>query len=135
MSELFQLLAQNAALKKENPLSPKDIIGTQKELTYAGFPIIPEQFLLLLRQFNGIKGEDGAVLGITPKNKLLDILVFNKAHNASSQKIILGYDDFAFLVFDSAEQKYFLIDRTDGTELDDFLESEFSSAISSILHF
>jgi len=135
MSELFQLLAQNAALKKENPLSPKDIIGAQKELTHAGFPIIPEQFLLLLRQFNGIKGEDGAVLGISPKNKLLDILVFNKAHNASAQKIILGYDDFAFLVFDSAEQKYFLIDRTDGTELDDFLESEFSSAVSNILHF
>jgi len=135
MNELFQLLARNADLKKENPLLPKDIIGAQKELTHAGFPIIPEQFLLLLRQFNGIKSEDGAILGISPKNRLLDILVFNKAHNASAQKIILGYDDFAFLVFDDTEQKYFLIDRTDGAELDDFLESEFSSAINSILHF
>lgn len=135
MNELFQLLARNADLKKGNPLLPKDIIGAQKELTHAGFPIIPEQFLLLLRQFNGIKSEDGAILGISPKNRLLDILVFNKAHNASAQKIILGYDDFAFLVFDDTEQKYFLIDRTDGAELDDFLESEFSSAINSILHF
>ena len=135
MSELFQLLAQNADLKKENPLSPKDIISTQKELAHAGFPMIPEKFILLLRHFNGIKGEDSAVLGISPENKSLNIVAFNKAHNHSTQKIILGYDDFAFLVFDSTEQKYFLLDRTDSAELDDFLDSEFSSAISSILHF
>ena len=135
MSELFQLLAQNTNLKKENPLSPKNIIGAQKELTRAGYPIIPEKFLLLLRQFNGIKGEDGAVLGIAPENKSLDILIFNKIHNAGTQKLILGYDESAYLVFDSAEKKYFLIDCTDGAELDDFLETEFSSAISSVLHF
>ena len=101
MNELFQLLAQNTSLTKEKPLSPREVIDVQKELTRLGFSIIPEDFLLLLKQYNGIKGEDGAVLGISPKNKILDILAFNKAHNAAAQKIILGYDDFSFFSFDN----------------------------------
>jgi len=135
MNELFQLLQQNTSLKKEPPLVAKTVIGAQKELARAGFPLIPENFLLLLKHYNGIKGEDGAILGILPENKSLDIIVFNKAQNASTQKIILGYDDFAFLVYDAFKEKYLLIDRTDGMELDDFLNSEFSSAICSVLHF
>lgn len=135
MTEFLNFITKNHLLKKEKPLCIRDVIEIQKGLLQSGFATLPESFIDLLKICNGIKGEDGAVLGINPENKSLNIVAFNKAHNHSTQKIILGYDDFAFLVFDSAEQKYFLIDRTDGAELDDFLESEFSSAISSILHF
>ena len=135
MNELFQFIEQNTSLVKEKPLESKKIISAQKELTRAGFPLIPENFLLLLKHCNGIKGEDGAILGISPENKSLDIVSFNITQNASKQKIILGYDDFALLVYDTHQEKYLLLDRTDGMELDDFLKSEFSSAINSVLHF
>ena len=122
-------------LKKQAPLAVKDVIEAQKDLVKAGLCFLPEALIELLKIHNGIKGEDGAVLGINPKDDTLDIVRFNKAHNTSKHKVIIGYDDFAFLVYDEAKKKYLLLDRSDGLELDDFLENELTSAVSSVLHF
>ncbi len=135
MKQLLKLLAENDVLKKEKPLESKDTISAQKDLVMAGFELLPEKFIALLKVYNGIQSQDGAVLGIKPENDAIDIVRFNKEHNRSKSKIILGYDDFAFLVYDFQEKNYLLIDRGDGLELDDFLDDEFTSAISSILHF
>lgn len=135
MTELSDFLTENQFITKENPLQIRDIIEVQKSLLQAGFHLLPECFIKLLKIHNGIQSQSGAVLGIAPENKSLDILSFNKLHNHSTQKIIIGYDDFAFLIYDFKRQAYFLIDKHDNMELDDFLEDELLSAISSVLHF
>ncbi len=135
MNELLEFLEQNKALKKEKPLVCLDVIQAQKGLVQSGFPLLPKDFVALLKIYNGIQGEDGIILGIDLEDERMDIVRFNKHYNTSTQKVILGYDDTAFLVFDSQTKEYLLLDRTDGLALDDFLEDEFSSAIASVLHF
>ena len=109
--------------------------STSKDLLQSGFHPLPESFISVLKICNGVKSEGGILLGIAPKEKSFDIADFNKLHNHSTQKIILGYDDFAFLVYDFTRQCYLLIDRHDGLELDDFKENELLSALISVLHF
>ncbi|MBO7605015.1 MAG: hypothetical protein J6S61_00925 [Elusimicrobiaceae bacterium] len=135
MINLLKFINENHLLKKEKPLEVKDVIEAQKELVQSGFRLLPEEFIGLLKICNGIQSGAGAILGIGPKNKALDIVSFNKTYNRSISKVILGYDDFAYLVYDFQQKKYILIDRGDGMELDDFLNDEFVSAVSSVLHF
>ena len=135
MSSLVDFFSENNFLKKENPLQIRDIIEAQKDLLQSGFQPLPESFISVLKICNGAQSEGGALLGIAPNDISLNISNFNKEHNQSTQRIILGYDDFAFLVYDFARQCYLLLDRHDGLELDDFKQSELLSALISILHF
>lgn len=134
MTDISNFFTENNFLKKEEPVQPRLLIETQKDLLQAGFQPLPENFSSFLKISNGLQTEAGTLLGIYPKNTTRDISAFNQTYNHSTQKIILGYDDFAFLVYDFGRQSYLLIDRHDGLELDDFLESELASALISVLH-
>ncbi|MBO4294864.1 MAG: hypothetical protein J5896_05405 [Alphaproteobacteria bacterium] len=134
MKNLLKLLENSTDFQKKPPLTPKDAILAQKDLTQAGLSILPDEFMSLLKIHNGLRSEDGTVLGIHLRDDLLDIVTFNKHHNASLHRIILGYDTFNYLVFDSQQRKYLLIDRTDGFQTDEFLSDEIESAFCSILH-
>ena len=135
MRELLNLLTQNDFIQKERPLDTKDIIDVQKHFVRNELPFLPKMFIDFLKIYNGVKTEGGAVFGIFPDDQSLDILDTNARYNRTTNQVILGADDFAFLVYDDLQKKYLLLDRTDGLELDDFLETEFSSAIMSVLHF
>ena len=100
MNKLFSFLSQKANLKDTLPPLSLDVIEAQKALLKAGFVPLPEEFIGLLKTYNGLKADDGMIFGISPKNKDFDIIAFNKAHNISEHKIILGFDSFDFLVFD-----------------------------------
>ena len=135
MSSLVDFFSENNFLKKENPLQIRDIIEAQKDLLQSGFQPLPESFISVLKICNGVQSEGGILLGINPNDNLLNISEFNKTHNQSTKRIILGYDDFAFLVYDFERQCYLLLDRHDGLELDDFKQNELLSALISVLHF
>ena len=134
MTHIANFFNENHFLRPDSPLLPRELIEEQKKLLQSGFKTLPENFINLLKTSNGIQSEAGTILGIWPQNSNRDISAFNLAHNRSTQKIILGYDDFAFLVYDFERRLYLLIDRQDGIELDDFLESELPSALISVLH-
>ena len=134
MKNLLKLLENNTDFQKQPPLTSKDVILTQKDLMQAGLSILPEDFMSFLKIYNGLKSENGTVLGIHSRENLLDIVAFNKQHNTSSCKVILAYNTFDYLVFDAHQNKYLLLDRTDGTEVDDFLPDELESALCSVLH-
>lgn len=104
----------------------------QKKLQKAGYPIVPSEFLAFLNVHNGILTEDYVVLGIEPMNKSIDLLNFNLEHNTPGHRLIIGYDEFVFLVYDDLENKYILVDRYVGDDLDDFEDME--AALSSIIH-
>lgn len=134
MTDFSNFFTENNFLKKEEPIQPRQLIEAQKDLLQAGFQQLPENFISFLKISNGLQTEAGTLLGVYPKNTARDISAFNQIHNRSTQKIILGYDDLAFLVYDFRRQSYLLIDRHDGLELDDFLTSELPSALISVLH-
>ncbi|MBO4284674.1 MAG: hypothetical protein J5895_00370 [Alphaproteobacteria bacterium] len=135
MEKFIKTIQKECALKKQQPLEAAKLIVAQKALAKEGYPLLPADFIDFLKICNGVKGEDSAVLGIEPEDMLLDIVSFNKAHNAANCKVILGYDDFCFLVFDASKQCYLLLDREDGEELDDFSKDSLAYALSAILHF
>ena len=96
MTDISDFFDKNDFLKKENPLRQIELIEAQKSLLQSGFKTLPENFIELLKISNGIQSESGMVLGVWPQNKDRDITAFNLAHNRSTKKVILGYDDLPF---------------------------------------
>ncbi len=135
MESFLDYLKQCRYIELENPLAMKDVIQAQKELVRAGFPFLPVAFLNFLRHYNGVKAEDSAILGIPPlKNPMLDIKMFNCEHNVAADKVILGYDDFCFLVYDTENKVYQLVDRSSPLVVEEFAEDELGYALNSVLH-
>lgn len=135
MEELVSMIQKEVGVKKQAPLVVEKVIESQKELVKNGFIMLPSEFVDFLKIYNGVRADACAILGIEPENELLDIVSFNKAHNAAKSKVILGYDDFCFLVFDASRECYLLLDREDGEEVDDFSKDSLAYALSAILHF
>lgn len=133
MKYFIEMLENNNVVRKGAPLNSKDIILTQKELAAKGYPCLPVAFLDFLKIYNGVAALDSAILGIG--NSISeDVASFNALYNHFEGQTILGYDDFAFLVYDAPKDKYFLLSQADGSEIDDFNQDEFVSALNSIIH-
>jgi len=135
MEELVSMIKKEGGLKKQAPLLLEKVIESQKELVKSGFVMLPSEFVDFLRIYNGVRADACAILGVEPEDAFLDIVSFNKLHNAAEDKVILGYDDFCFLVYDASRECYLLLDREDGEELDDFSKDSLAYALSAILHF
>jgi len=133
--DFVQILKENGYIPQNTPFTKKDVIESQKELVKKGYPFLPLEFIGFLKSYNGLRGEDSAVLGIAPKDKSLDIIVFNEIHNESDDMVILGYDEFCFLVYDEQQKDYLLVDRETGDELESFSADGLPEALNSILHY
>lgn len=135
MKQFLNFLAQSKYVELEKPLEIKDVIQAQKELVREGFPFLPTDFLEFLRHYNGVKAVDSAILGIPPlRHPDLDIKAFNQEFNTDSDKVILGYDDFGFLIFDAQNKLYQLVDRGGVMVLEEFADDELGYALNSVLH-
>ena len=135
MTDFLDFLARSKYVELEKPLEIKDVIQAQKELVREGFPFLPTDFLEFLRHYNGVKAADSAILGIPPlPHPDLDIKSFNQEFNTDSDKVILGYDDFGFLIYDSQNKVYQLVDRGGVMVLEEFAEDELGYALNSVLH-
>ena len=136
MGELLKLIRKNKGTKTELPLQKKDVIAAQKELNKDGYFSLPVEFIRFLEKCNGVEGVDSAILGIPPvQNQALDLMAFNKVKNTPQGMIILGYDDFCFLVFDNHQEQYALISHDLQTTLETFEKEEWEDALLSIIHF
>lgn len=135
MNTLIQILKENGYPCQETPFSKQDVIETQKNLVKDGYPFLPIEFISFLQHYNGLRAEDCAVLGIHPKDKMLDIITFNEIHNGSKDMVILGYDDFCFLVYDEKQKDYLLVDSQTGDELESYTADGLPEALNSIIHY
>ena len=135
MIRILELIKSSRICHKEKPLQCVDIIKTQKDLVKMGCPFLPVEFVDFLKQFNGVKASDCAILGIPPlEDNSLNIVEFNKQFNGSTDVAILGYDDSVFLIYDNNENLYKLLDRADSVLLDEYGPDELVYALNSILH-
>lgn len=135
MQQFIENLINSPLYQQEEPLPEKDVITAQKELVRDGFPFLPLDFVAFLQKVNGVSGVDSAILGIPPTaNEQLDILAFNMIFNQTADMVILGYDDFNFLVYNHSLNIYQLIDREDNIVVEEFKQNELKYALNSILH-
>jgi hypothetical protein len=135
MEKFLKLLAQNKYLHKEEPLAVKDIILTQKKLVKRGYPFLPAEFLKFLQHYNGVSANDSAVLGIPPlADGRLDIVKYNREFNDDAASVILGHDDFGFLVYNQPLNCYQLVDKDSNMVLEEFADDELEYALISVLH-
>jgi|GEM_PF-4508939 len=135
MIDFIKALKEKGYQTQETPFKTKDVIEIQKELVKNGYPLLPLEFIGFLKYYNGLKGEDSAILGVLPKDEWLDIVAFNEMHNGSKDMVILGYDDFCFLVYDEMQKDYLLVDRDTGDEVESFSADGLAEGLSSILHY
>lgn len=135
MNRFLHLLSQNKYIHAENPLAVKDVILAQKKMVKDGYPFLPEAFLNFLRLHNGVLANDSALLGIAPlANKQLDIFKFNREFNRNLSVVILGYDDFCYLVYNKPLNCYQLVDKGGDMVLEEFADDELEYALISVLH-
>lgn len=135
MEKFLNLLAHNKYLHKEEPLAVKDVILTQKKMVKRGYPFLPEAFLRFLQHYNGVSANDSAILGIPPlAESKLDIVKYNREFNHNASLVILGYDDFGFLVYNHPLNCYQLVDKGGNMVLEEFADDELEYALISVLH-
>ena len=134
MEKFLNLLAHNKYLHKEEPLAVKDVILTQKKMVKRGYPFLPEAFLRFLQHYNGVSANDSAILGIPPlAESKLDIVKYNREFNHNASLVILGYDDFGFLVYNHPLNCYQLVDKGGNMVLEEFADDELEYALISVL--
>lgn len=135
MENFLKLLAHNKYVHKEEPLAVKDVILAQKDLVKRGYPFLPTAFLEFLQCYNGLSANDSAILGIPPLiDSRLDIIKYNREFNRDAALVILGYDDFGFLVYNQLLNCYQLVDKDGNMVLEEFADDELEYALISVLH-
>ena len=135
MTDLEKAIRQNTSCSYEKPLT-EDVILLQKKLVANGFDFLPTEFVAFLKKMNGVMGDASCILGIPPvQNKLLDIWRFNQSMHLPNHAVVLGFDDFAYLLYDAAQKQYRLLSRDLQTTLETFEKDEWEDALRSIIHF
>ena len=126
-------------LKKQNayavePLSPQDLIYAQKTLLKFGFAEIPEEVCNFLHQINGFAYEGCHIFGIIPEPlnfmDIINVNILNKEKLRQNQ-LILADNEFDFLIFNSKNKSYQIVDKQDLAVLEEYnnLEQGLNSII------
>lgn len=135
MSSLARMVLKSRQITPQSPLQVKDVIEAQKEILSQKGVFLPKEFISFLKECNGLEGADSVILGIPPiKNERLNLLSFNALKEMPPKVVILGYDDFCFLVYDADDNLYKLIDKEAKTVLENFENKEWEDALLSIIH-
>lgn len=110
-------------------------ISARKALFEKGVLPFPPDYLIFLKEVNGIKGDDVRIFGIDAdeKNSLNDAVYQNLKLNRSDKDkvVVLGYNVFDYLVYDSAENTYQFRDKEDDAIVSVF--GDFETASKALL--
>jgi len=135
MKKLMEILQHHKEFEVEVPLDVKDLILLQKNFAKNNYPMLPLSFLHFLQHANGVSSGESVILGINASSdELPDIVAYNQMFNETSDQVIIGYDDFDFLVYNHTAQKYQLIDREDNVVVEEYAENDLEKALTSVLH-
>ena len=128
------LLSKLKSLAEPSSLRAEELIFAQKALTKFGIAAMPKAFVDLLHHINTLSLEGRHLFGIKPEPlnfmDIVNVNVFQKLAS-SVDNIILGDNEFDFLVYNQPHQKYLIVDKSDNKVLEEY--SDLSSAIYNIL--
>ncbi len=89
------------------------------KLRQNGFPELPQDFIQVLKMYNGLSYDGNVIFGINTDNNFFpDLLDFNlKVINGkNSNSLILGRDEEFLLVWQAQNQSYSIVDADDFSE-------------------
>lgn len=117
MSELAKIIEDSDELWCGEGVDARKILIYKIEMKKKELPELPSEFADFLKECNGVRGSGCEIFAMNPDVPFSDILSENlRAGMGSSGGVILGYNDFDFLVYDSENREYQLRDK-DGMEI------------------
>ncbi len=113
MTDLAKVLkSQNIGCNK--PLSEAQIKIANIKLKQCGLPEIPSDFAAIIREANGFSNEGALVFGVeTASNFFEDLVLFNQQffRKRPSSKLILGYDECFYFLYEDKDKTYKIVDK------------------------
>ena len=94
-----------------SPASQQQIIFAQRELFDRHFPSLPKDFAELLKFINTFEYNGVALFGINNRSYLLDVVAENTALDLGNDILVLGRDEFSYLVYNPSRQQYQILDQ------------------------
>lgn len=134
MSELKYALDHELSNLHGLVIKDADVADAQRTLVDNKIIPIPNSFINFLEEFNGINYNGGEIFGIKPPGNLSgDIVDVNLEQERlpKSNYLILGVDDFDYLIYNQKKTLYQIVDKTDLEVLEEY--SDVERAISYIL--
>lgn len=98
------------------PASEAQIKMCNVKLKQHNLPELPEAYVKVLQEANGITQDDANVFGVDTQTEwFVDVCEYNINHQKTpSTKLIIGYDDDTRVIYDSQDKVYKVV----STELD-----------------
>ncbi len=97
------------------PASEAQIRAANLKLKQDGLPPLPEEFAALLKCANGFSNDDVRIFGAELKNSSYfdDLFTYNHSlfHGKPANWLVLGRDDYYFLIYIPSIQAYQLVDQ------------------------
>lgn len=109
-----------AEIGRNEPATLNDVSKTRVVLKMAKIPAMPVEYEKLLLSFNGLSNDGPVLLGVEDGNNFFPNLAkYNKEFFKESKAdfLILGYDNFYYLIFDAKDNKYKVVDQDDFGEI------------------
>lgn len=123
MKKLIQQINQLDYGITGTPLQKSDIAKIQLELAQNEYPLLPSEFIELLKIFNGFCAEGNCIWGISPnKRSFNDILSENNhSHNPDPNNLLLlGATETCYIGYFKKTKNYSMIDKDDFMVLHNF---------------
>ena len=107
---LLMKLKDKSNLRYGQGAQVQDIDAFYLNMSEGIYNIVPDEFLSVIENINGIIGDDGTLFGVNPNigYGFEDIIVANKRINRpdSVSIVVLGYNDLDWLTYNNTTQEY-----------------------------
>ncbi len=134
-NSLIEILGK-ADIGRNFPATTINISKTNIALKEKQWPMLPKDFQTILLNYNGLSNEGAIMLGIEEGNNFFpNLLEYNSfiLTNKHADFLILGYDDFFYMIFDTKDNKYKIVDQDDFSEI--VSSEDIGDSLSYLLSF
>ena len=132
MKDFLQYL-EGKSFQAGEPLEKEAVIVAQKVLYNMGMDFIPQTYVAFLKHYNGIKANGCYLFGATVDDDL-DIIDQNEQLPRPKNAILLGRNEFDYLVYNYVVKEYQIIDQEDFEVLENYQENELGNALNEIFN-
>ena len=125
----------NTDLGKNSPATSADLSLARIALKKSDLPNLPEEYSQVLLKFNGLSNEGAVLLGVEKGNNFFpNVITYNQNFfkGTKTDFLILGYDNFYYLIFDEKDNKYKIVDQDDFEEITS--SAEISDCLTYLMH-
>ncbi len=114
MSELAEIIADSDELWCGEGIDARKVLIYKIEMKRSRLAELPDDFANFLKECNGVRGSGCEIFAVNPDGPFSDLIHENlKNAMADTGALILGYNDFDYLVYDSEAVLYQLRDKND----------------------